>query len=89
MLDLRRRDFIALLSGAALVRPLTARAQHRAKVPAIGYLSGATPAPESQRGAAFVQRLRELGWIDGHSMAIKSRWAEGHTERGFHHQQDI
>jgi putative tryptophan/tyrosine transport system substrate-binding protein len=76
----KRRAFITLVGGAA-AWPFGARAQQPAKVPTIGYLSGATPAAESQRGAAFVQRLRELGWIDGHTIAIKSRWAEGRTEQ--------
>jgi putative tryptophan/tyrosine transport system substrate-binding protein len=78
---MRRREFITLLGGAAATWPLAARAQQPAKVPTIGYLSGATPAAESQRGAAFVQRLRELGWIDGRTIAIQSRWAEGRTEQ--------
>ena len=78
---MKRREFITLLGGAAAAWPLAARAQQPAKVPTIGYLSGATPAAESRRGAAFVQRLRELGWIDGQTIAIKSRWAEGRTEQ--------
>jgi len=75
-----RRTFITLVGGAS-AWPLAAWAQQPAKAPTIGYLSGATPAAESQRGAAFVQRLRELGWIDGHTIAIQSRWAEGRTEQ--------
>ena len=75
---MKRREFIAGLAGAA-AWPLGASAQQVAKV--IGYLSGATRAAESQRGAAFVQRLRELGWTDGRTIAIQARWAEGHTEQ--------
>jgi putative tryptophan/tyrosine transport system substrate-binding protein len=78
---MRRREFITLLGGAAVPWPFAARAQHPAKVPTIGYLSGATPGAESQRGALFVQRLRELGWIDDHTIAIQSRWAEGRPEQ--------
>jgi putative tryptophan/tyrosine transport system substrate-binding protein len=75
----RRRDFITLLSGAA-AWPLAARAQQPSKLPTIGFL-GATASIESQRVAAFVQRLRELGWIDGRNLAIEYRWAEGRNER--------
>jgi hypothetical protein len=50
------------------------------KLPTIGFL-GATPSIESQRVAAFVQRLRELAWTDGRNLAIEYRWAEGRNER--------
>jgi putative tryptophan/tyrosine transport system substrate-binding protein len=80
MLDTRRRQFITLLGGAAAVWPLAARAQP-AKVPTIGFLVESTPADLSQRTAVFVQRLRELGWIEGRTVAIEYRWAEGHSER--------
>jgi putative tryptophan/tyrosine transport system substrate-binding protein len=63
--QLHRREFITLLSGAAVARPLAARAQQSAKLPIIGYLGSGTPATQSQWVAAFVQRLRELGWIKG------------------------
>src|SRR5262249_10953248 len=61
--------------------PLAAHAQQPGRLPTIGYLGLATPATESQRVAALVQRLRELGWIEGRSVAIEYRWAEGHNER--------
>jgi putative ABC transport system substrate-binding protein len=76
----RRREFITLLSSAAVVHPLAARAQQLVKMPTIGFL-GASPSIESQRAAAFVQRLRELAWIDGHNLAIEYRWAEGRKEQ--------
>jgi putative ABC transport system substrate-binding protein len=59
--------------------PLAARAQQ--KVPTIGYMGQATPAAESQRLAAFVQRLRELGRVEGRNVAIEVRWTEGRAER--------
>jgi len=77
---MRRRAFITLLGGAAATWPLATRAQQPGKVPAIGFL-GANPSIESYRVAAFVQRLRELAWIDGRNLAIEYRWAEGRNER--------
>ena len=77
---MRRREFITLLSGAA-AWPLSARAQQAARRPTIGYMGVNTPVVESQRTAAFVQRLRELGWIEGRNAAVEYRWAEGRNER--------
>jgi putative ABC transport system substrate-binding protein len=79
MFDMRRREFITLLGGAA-AWPLAARAQ-QPKVPTIGFLGSSTPSAMSQWVAAFVQRLRELGWIEGRTVAIEYRWAEGHNSR--------
>jgi len=59
-----RREFITLLGGAA-AWPLAARAQQVGKLPTIGFLGAATPAAWSQWVAAFTQRLRELGWVEG------------------------
>jgi putative ABC transport system substrate-binding protein len=78
--QLKRREFITLFGGAAAAWPLAARAQQSGKLPTIGFL-GANPSIESQRVAAFVQRLRELTWIDGRNLAIEYRWAEGRNER--------
>jgi putative ABC transport system substrate-binding protein len=75
-----RREFITLLGGAA-AWPLAARAQQPGTLPTIGYLGSATPATQGQWVAAFVQRLRELGWIEGRTIAIEYRWAEGRAER--------
>ena len=77
---MRRREVITLLGGAAAAWPLVARAQP-AKLPTIGFLGTATPSMWSHWVAAFVQRLREHGWIDGRNIAIEYRWAEGRTER--------
>jgi putative tryptophan/tyrosine transport system substrate-binding protein len=76
---MRRRDFITLVGGAAATWPLAAGAQP-AKLPAIGYLSSGTPSTDNQRISAFVQRLGELGWIDGRTVAIEVRWAQGRPE---------
>jgi len=79
---IRRRKFLAtLLGGAAVAWPLAARAQQPGKLPTIGLLGATTPVVESQRVAVFVQRLRELGWIEDRTIAIEVRWAEGRTER--------
>jgi putative ABC transport system substrate-binding protein len=77
---MRRRDFIKAVAGSAMTWPLAARAQQSAKMPTIGFL-GASPSIESERVAAFVQRLRELAWIDGHNLAIDYRWGEGRNEQ--------
>jgi ABC-type uncharacterized transport system substrate-binding protein len=76
-----RRKFLAALGGAAVAWPLAARAQQPGKLPTIGYLGSGTPSTDSQWLAAFVQRLRELGWVDGRNVAIEIRWGEGHAER--------
>jgi putative tryptophan/tyrosine transport system substrate-binding protein len=77
---MRRREFITLLGGAA-AWPLAARAQQPGKVPTIGFSGQSTRSAESELVAAFTQRLRELGWIEGRTVAIEYRWAEGREER--------
>src|SRR5215471_1907926 len=76
--QLKRRELISLLGGAAAAWPLTARAQIRQ--PTLGFL-GADAAAWSLWTAAFVERLRALGWVDGRSIAIEYRWSEGSPER--------
>ena len=75
-----RREFITLLGGAA-VWPVAARAQQPTRLPTIGVLGAATASIESQRIAAFLDRMHELGWIEGRTITIEYRWAEGRTER--------
>jgi putative ABC transport system substrate-binding protein len=75
-----RRRLITGLGSAAVAWPLAARGQST-KQPTIGYLGGGTPTTESQRIAAFSQQLRELGWIEGHNLAIEYRWTEGSIDR--------
>jgi ABC-type uncharacterized transport system substrate-binding protein len=77
---MKRREFITMLGGAALAWPLAARAQ-QARLPTIGLLGAAAPLTQGPRAAAFVQRLRELGWIENRTIAIEYRWAEGRSER--------
>jgi len=77
----RRREFISLISGAAAAWPLAARAHQAGKLPIIGFLGASTPSAWSQWTAAFVQRLRELGWTEGRTVTIEYRWAEGRSER--------
>jgi hypothetical protein len=78
---MKRREFITLLGGAAVAWPLAARAQQPGKLQAIGFLGSASALAGSQWTAAFVQRLRELGWIENRTVAIEYRWAEGRDER--------
>jgi hypothetical protein len=77
---MRRRDLVILLGGAA-AWPLAARAQQPGKLPTMGIIGSGTPATQGHWYAAFVQRLRELGWIDGRTVAVEYRWAEGRDER--------
>jgi putative ABC transport system substrate-binding protein len=77
---MRRREFIAGL-GSAAAWPLAARAQQPGKLPTIGFLGANSPSVQSQWTAAFVQRLRELGWTEGRNVAIEYRWAEGRFDR--------
>jgi putative ABC transport system substrate-binding protein len=90
----RRRDFITLVGGAAAAWPLAARAQQagtlptiggagaqKGKLPTIGFLGANTRAVQELWTATFVQRLGELGWIEGRTVAIEFRWSEGHFER--------
>jgi len=78
---IRRREFITLLGGAAAAWPLAAQAQQPAKLPTIGFLGSLSPSAQNQWTAVFVQRLRELGWIEGQTVAIEYRWAEGQMDR--------
>jgi putative ABC transport system substrate-binding protein len=77
---MKRREFITLLCGAA-AWPVAVSAQRPGKLPTIGYLGSTTPASERLRTDAFVKRFRELGWIEGQTVAIEYRWGESRAER--------
>ena len=79
-IDIGRRKFIAALGSATVAWPLAARAQQAGKIPIIGFL-GADASAFSPWTDAFVVRLRELGWIEGSTVAIEYRWSQGRTER--------
>ena len=76
---MNRRDFTTLFGGAAATWPITARGQQA--MPVIGFLVGGTPSSHAHLVAAFTKRLHELGWIEGRTVTIEIRWAEGRTER--------
>jgi putative ABC transport system substrate-binding protein len=79
---MRRREFITLLTGGVAASwPLAVYAQQPAKLPTIGFLGTTAASGWHSWNAAFVQRLSELGWIEGRTVAIEYRWAEGRSER--------
>ena len=79
---MQRREFITLLGGAAAAWPLRANAQQSlGKVPTIGFLGSLSQSAQSTWTAAFVQRMREHGWIEDRTVVIEYRWAEGRGER--------
>ncbi len=78
---MKRREFIALAGGLVGSSPFAARAQRPATPPTIGFLGATTSATANQWVAAFVARLRELGWVEGRTVTIEYRWAEAHSER--------
>jgi putative tryptophan/tyrosine transport system substrate-binding protein len=77
---MRRREFMKVIGGAAVARPLAAVAQQAGKLPTLGVM-GTDATGWSARTAALVGRLRELGWIEGRTIAIEYRWSEGRPER--------
>jgi len=77
---MRRREFIALL-GCAVGLPIASSAEQLTKLPTIGFLGQSTRSAASEWAAAFVERLRGLGWLEGRNIAIEYRWGEGRNER--------
>ena len=78
---MQRRSFITLLGGAAVAWPYAGQAQQAGKLPTIGFLGASSQSGWSSWTGTFVTRLRELGWIEGQTVAIEFRWAEGRKER--------
>jgi len=81
MSDIRRREFITLIGGAAAAWPLAARAQQPERMRRIGVLMGVEDPQNRLRIEAFVQRLRQLGWIEGRNVQIDYRWGVGDADR--------
>ena len=78
---MRRRTFIATLGGTAAAWPVVTLGQPGKVVPVIGFLGASSLAIQSQWVEAFVKRLGELGWIEGRTVSIEYRWAEGRSDR--------
>jgi putative tryptophan/tyrosine transport system substrate-binding protein len=78
---MKRREFITLLGGTVVAWPLAARAQQAGKLPTIGFLGTAAASAWRPWTTAFEQRLSDLGWIEGRTVAVEYRWAEGRPER--------
>lgn len=76
---MRRRDFVILLGGGILVWTQRVSAQQPGELPIIGYMGQGTPAAEAKRVSAFVERLRELSWIE-RTVLIEYRWTEGRSD---------
>ena len=81
---MRRREFIALLGGATAASaawPPAASAQTPPKIPRVGYIAGTSSAAGGQNVGALRQGLRELGYVEGQTVALETRWLEGRLER--------
>jgi putative ABC transport system substrate-binding protein len=77
---MRRREVLTLLTGAAALRPSTARLQPTRKLPRIGFLGATSSSGHASQVAALLSGLRELGYVDGANIRIEFRWAEGNYD---------
>jgi putative tryptophan/tyrosine transport system substrate-binding protein len=77
---MKRRDFLRAVGGLVLGWPLGVEAQQRSNLPTIGFLGPLSQSTMASWTAAFVQRLGELGWVDGRTVVIEYRWADGSSE---------
>jgi putative ABC transport system substrate-binding protein len=80
-INIGRREFISVLGGATVAWPLAAKAQQAAKLPTIGFLGTPAASAWTPWTAAFVDRLRGLGWVDGRTVTMEFRWADGRNDR--------
>jgi putative ABC transport system substrate-binding protein len=78
---MRRREFVKLIGGTLAAWPLSSRAQQAQGSRTVGYLGQSSADAEAHRLAAFVQRMGELGWIEGRNVAVDVRWTDGRAER--------
>ena len=79
---LNRRELITLLGDAATAAwPLALQAQQSGRLPTIGFIASGTPETQGHFVTAFMQRLLELGWVEGRTVALQVRWADGRSER--------
>ena len=76
-----RREFAVAMASRLLAAPHNAGAQQAGRLPRLGYLGASSPTLEPEILEAFRQGLRDLGYVEGQSIAIEYRWAEGHEDR--------
>ena len=80
MSDMRRREFITLLGGAAAGWPLAARAQQSA-IPVVGHLNNGSPESDASRLTGLRRGLNQTGYVEGRNVAIEYRWAGNQADR--------
>src|SRR5262245_40654900 len=81
MLDIRRREFIGLIGGAAAAWPVAARAQQPDRMPVVGFLYSLSPEPVADRLRGFRQGLKGAGYVEGENLGVVYRFAENRVDR--------